>query len=894
MPVIGDKKHNKELELSALRRAIAVERRSRYADFQGKRSTFSQFMRQTADKLCRRYPHEHLWTTIRALFRQYPNVDVATRISIMKRVEELLIPLWETIEANAQIEKEATAPSTTVEPSKIESATTSWPPRAANEVSPKSEPTTNATRPAPAPKAQEHARVPSTSPPAKPNISSAQPQPPGKRADTIDQQPVQYVKGVGPKFAAVLDKLGIRTVEDLFRHYPRRHLDFQNRVFIRQLQPGQEVTVFGAIRNTSAYQSKNRNISILTVTIYDGTGSLNLTRFIGGRSNKYLLDRYKDQFPKGANVIASGIAERDKFSNRMTLKNGEIEVLGFTSESDDDDTDSASASIHAGRLVPVYPLTEGISLKHVRNVIYNALESFGADVKDHLPVEIKQRLNLCELHQAYQQIHFPRDMESFETARRRLVFDELFAIQLQMAQRRHKFDKTEGALSIRCKPGGYVDRLLQALPFTLTGAQKRVFGEITNDLSSPKPMHRLVQGDVGSGKTIVALLAFMIAIENNYQGVMMAPTEILAEQHFRQFQKLITPLGLRSCLVVGKQGLKERREVRQQLLSGQIHLAVGTHALLEEDVEFQNLGLIIIDEQHRFGVKQRARLKAKSQSPELLTMTATPIPRTLALTMHGDLDVSEIDELPPGRKPVETKLLRPGQKKQLLQFMRQQIDAGRQAYVVFPLIEESESLSAKAATQEFERLKQEKDFAGLSIGLMHGKLKPQEKEEVMDQFRNGDFQILVCTTVIEVGVDVPNATVMVIENADRFGLAQLHQLRGRVGRGAQQSFCFLIADAKSEPTRERLGIMEQTNDGFVIAEKDLELRGPGEFMGYRQSGLPDLILADLVKDARTLEEARNIAIELVKQDPLLEQYPLLQQLLARKAVTMEPEIMRSG
>ncbi|HEY9716594.1 MAG TPA: ATP-dependent DNA helicase RecG [Trichormus sp.] len=876
MPVIGDKKSSKELELSALRRAIAVERRSRYADFQGKRSTFSQFMRQTADKLCRRYPHEHVWTTIRALFRQYPNVDVATRISIMKRVEELLIPLWETIEVNAQIEKEATAPDIPVELSKAASAPTSWPPPAANAVSQKSEPGASANR--------ERAKI----------VAPAPAQPPAKRGATIDQQPVQFVKGVGPKFAAVLDKLGIRTVEDLLRHYPRRHLDFQNRVFIRQLEAGQEVTVFGAIRSTSAYQSKNRNISILTVTIHDGTGSLNVTKFIGGRSNKYLLDRYKDQFPKGANVIASGIAERDKFSNRMTLKNGEIEVLGFTAESDDDDTDSASASIHAGRLVPVYPLTEGISLKHVRNVIYNALEAFGSDVKDHLPVEIMERLNLCDLRQAYQQIHFPRDMESFELARRRLVFDELFSIQLQMAQRRHKFDKTEGALSITCKEGGYVERLLQSLPFTLTGAQKRVFGQITNDLASPKPMHRLVQGDVGSGKTIVALLALMIAIENKFQGVIMAPTEILAEQHFRQFQKLITPLGLRVCLVVGKQGVKERREVRQQLLAGQINLAVGTHALLEEDVEFQNLGLIIIDEQHRFGVKQRARLKAKSQSPELLTMTATPIPRTLALTMHGDLDVSEIDELPPGRKPVETKLLRPGQKKQLLQFIRQQIDAGRQAYVVFPLIEESESLSAKAATQEFERLKEEKDFAKLSIGLMHGKLKPQEKDEVMDQFRNGEFQILVCTTVIEVGVDVPNATVMVIENADRFGLAQLHQLRGRVGRGAQQSFCFLIADAKSEPTRERLGIMEQTNDGFVIAEKDLELRGPGEFMGYRQSGLPDLILADLVKDARTLEEARNTAIELVKEDPELAQYPLLQQLIARKAVTMEPEIMRSG
>jgi ATP-dependent DNA helicase RecG len=571
-----------------------------------------------------------------------------------------------------------------------------------------------------------------------------------------------------------------------------------------------------------------------------------------------------------------------------------VEVLGFTADAEEDEVDSATASLHAGRLVPVYPLTEGLSLKHLRNVIYNAIGGFAGDIVDPLPEPIRRQLELCDLGNAYEQIHFPRDMQSFEVARRRLVFDELFSIQLQLAQRRYKFDQTEGALKISCPEGGYVDQLLGSLPFTLTGAQKRVFGEISRDLALPKPMHRLVQGDVGSGKTIVALLAFMIAIENKYQGAMMAPTEILAEQHFRQFQRLITPLGLRCCLVVGKQGQKERREVRQQLLSGQIHIAVGTHALLEEDVEFQNLGLIIIDEQHRFGVKQRARLKAKSQSPELLTMTATPIPRTLALTMHGDLDVSEIDELPPGRKPVRTKLLRPGQKKELNKFIREQIDLGRQAYVVFPLIEESETLSAKAATQEFERLKQEKEFSDLGIGLMHGKLKPQDKDEIMDRFRNGEFHILVSTTVIEVGVDVPNASVMVIENADRFGLAQLHQLRGRVGRGADQSYCFLVSDARSESTRERLGIMEQTNDGFVIAEKDLELRGPGEFMGYRQSGLPDMVLADLIKDARILEEARNAAIALIREDPDLTKHPALSELLARKTSSLEPEVIRSG
>jgi ATP-dependent DNA helicase RecG len=436
-----------------------------------------------------------------------------------------------------------------------------------------------------------------------------------------------------------------------------------------------------------------------------------------------------------------------------------------------------------------------------------------------------------------------------------------------------------------------VDRLKKSLPFKLTDAQERVFREITKDLASAKPMHRLVQGDVGSGKTIVALMAALVAVDNGYQVVVMAPTEILAEQHGRQFQRLVTPLGLRSALVLGKHGKKERREVRQEILSGQIHIVVGTHALLEEDVEFKNLGLIIIDEQHRFGVKQRARLKAKSLSPELLTMTATPIPRTLALTMHGDLDVSEIDELPPGRKPVTTKLLGGGQKKELWEFISLQVAKGRQVYIVFPLIEESETLAAKAATQEYERLK-EKIFPDLRIGLMHGKLKPQEKDSVMEEFRANNFDILVCTTVIEVGVDVPNASVMVIENSDRFGLSQLHQLRGRVGRGSEQSYCFLVTENRSPTTRQRLEIMTQTNDGFVVAEKDLEIRGPGEFLGYKQSGLPDLILTDLVKDAKILEEARQTAIEIVKSDPQLDAYPLLKAM--QNAKWGVGEILHSG
>jgi ATP-dependent DNA helicase RecG len=427
----------------------------------------------------------------------------------------------------------------------------------------------------------------------------------------------------------------------------------------------------------------------------------------------------------------------------------------------------------------------------------------------------------------------------------------------------------------------------------LTGAQTRVFGEIKKDLAAPKPMHRLVQGDVGSGKTIVALMAFMVAVDNGFQGAMMAPTEILAEQHYRQFQKLLTPLGLKTCLVLGKQGQKERRAIRQDLASGQVHIAVGTHALIVDDVEFKNLGLIIIDEQHRFGVKQRAALKLKSQSPELLTMTATPIPRTMALTIHGDLDVSEIDEMPPGRKPIETFLFKQSNRKQINAAIEEQIIRGRQVYIVFPLIDESETLSAKAATQEYERLRHE-EFQHRRLGLMHGKLSSHDKEDVMEKFRTHEFDILVCTTVVEVGVDVPNATVMVIENADRFGLAQLHQLRGRVGRSSEQSYCYLVSDSQAEATLNRLNIMTETNDGFVIAEKDLEIRGPGEFLGYKQSGLPDLVLTDLMKDAKVLEDARNTAISIIREDPTLDGYPALLKLLQSMQKSVEAEIICSG
>jgi ATP-dependent DNA helicase RecG len=863
---------NRKVQISALLRAIVVERKARYPDFQGRKSTFSQFMRRTADTLARQFPLDRRWVTIRGLLSQYQTLDTATRISVLRRVEEILVPPDDNKES-APVAKPETKPQAPITPAPTTKVSSQ----------------TIAAKKTPSASGKEEGAPPS---PDETPEYKAKPESKAIKDKVLSLHPsqvdVQYVRGVGPKVGALLNNLGIYTAEDLIRHYPRKHLDFQNHLKIAQLQAGQEVTIFGTISSVSAFQSRNANVSILTISIRDATGVISITRFIGGKSNKHLLDRYKAQYPKGAQVLASGIVEPDRFGKKFKLKNAEIEFLGGLGEANDE-----LETIHTGRLVPVYPLTEGLSLRYLRNLIHNALEAYENKIEEPFPEEFRKEYGLIGLTQALRWIHFPEGVEAKDEARQRIVFDELFSIQLQLAWKRHHEDVENSALALHKTEGGLVDKFVAGLPFKLTGAQERVFREIARDMASTKPMHRLVQGDVGSGKTVVAIMAFLIAIENGFQGAMMAPTEILAEQHFRQFQMRLSPLGIRTALLLGRQGKAERREVYQGLTTGQIHIAVGTHALIQEGVEFQNLGLIIIDEQHRFGVKQRAQLKAKGQSPQLLTMTATPIPRTLALTMHGDLDVSEIDELPPGRKPIETRTLTTAQKRQLWEFIRRQVEDGRQAYIVFPLIEESETLSAKAATAEFEKLKQTV-FADLRMGLMHGKLKPQEKEEVMDEFRQGKLDILVSTTVIEVGVDVPNATVMVIENADRFGLAQLHQLRGRVGRGGEKSYCFLVADAKSETTKQKLGVLVQTTDGFVVAEKDLELRGPGEFLGTRQSGLPDLCLTDLIADAKILEEARQAAIDMIKKDPDLNNHPILKTQIKAKLDSQAADYMGSG
>lgn len=692
-----------------------------------------------------------------------------------------------------------------------------------------------------------------------------------------EETDVMYVKGVGPKVGALLNKLGIFTAYDLLHYFPRKHLDYAAKTPIANLRVGEEVTVFGKILSVTYYTSKKRsNLTIITITVSDETGVIAINRFMG-KTNRYMIERIKAQYPKGANIIISGTVKADDFARGLTIDKPEMEAVSGDIEECD--------SLHLNRIVPVYPVTENLNIKTLRRAIHNAIETYADHLEDILPEQITKQYKLTDKTTAIREIHFPGSVQKLEEARKRLVFEEFFIMQLKLALIR-KLQKTEAqGAKLKYKKGGIIDKFVDSLQFKLTGGQKEAFDEILSDISKPEPMRRLLQGDVGCGKTVVAGMALLAAVENGYQGAIMAPTEILAEQHYKNFTGWLTSLGLSVGLFVGKHGVKVRREMLQNLKNGQINIAVGTHALIQESVEFNNLGLVVIDEQHRFGVRQRSELKNKGANPELLAMTATPIPRTLALTLHGDMDLTIINELPPGRKPVKTALIGQKDRKKAYQLIEKEIEKGHQAYIVFPLIEESETLSAKAATKEAERL-QKNVFPNLKIGLVHGKLPASEKDSIMEEFRAGKYHILVSTTVIEVGVDVPNATVMMIENSERFGLSQLHQLRGRVGRDEKQAYCILAADTNSAETRKRLEIMTKTNDGFVIAESDLQIRGPGELMGIKQSGIPDLILADLVRDANLLELAREASFNLVKNDNI-ENYPLLNKKITKEIVEIE-------
>lgn len=677
---------------------------------------------------------------------------------------------------------------------------------------------------------------------------------------------VMYMKGVGPKIAYKLNKLGIYTVQDLMLYFPKKHIDYSSRTLIRDLKEGETTTVFGYIKSVSAFNTQKK-LSVVKVTVADESGRLDLS-FFQAKSNRFMLERTKSQFPINAGIMLSGKVKRNNYDGKLTFDKPTYSIM--TGEFLED----KNSNLNIARIVPIYTVCEDLSIKVLRRAIFNAIQKYKDEIENVIPDFMREKIGLLDKKTAVEQIHFPESQELLEQARFSLIFEELFLIQLKMVRIREQNSHNHSALALKIKEKGLVKEFIDNLPFELTGAQKKAVNEILNDLNSDVPMARLLQGDVGSGKTVVATIMLLAGVENGYQGALMAPTEILAQQHYNNLQQWLSPMGISVGLFLGSQGKKIREKFRTDLRNGQMNIAVGTHALIQEDVDFNNLGAIVVDEQHRFGVKQRNVLKKKSQNPQILTMTATPIPRTLALTVHGDLDLTIIDELPKGRKPIKTSLVT--SHRGVYELIQSEIDAGRQAYVVYPLIEESETLSAKAATIEAERLQKEV-FPQYKIGLLHGKLKNDEKEQVMKDFKDKKYDILVSTTVVEVGVDVPNATVMLIENAERFGLSQLHQLRGRVGRNSLQSYCILHTSTKSQETRERLNIMTQTNDGFVIAEKDLQLRGPGEFLGTRQSGLPDLIISDIVRDAKILEMARNEAIDFVKTNKM-EDYPKLKEI----------------
>ena len=685
---------------------------------------------------------------------------------------------------------------------------------------------------------------------------------------------VMYIKGVGPKVAYKLNKLGIFTAQDLMMYFPKKHIDYSSRTLIKNLKEGQTTSVFGYIKSVSAFNTRN-NLSVIRVVIQDESGKFELS-FFQAKGNKYLLERTKTQFPVNAGIMVSGTVKFNSYNNQLTMDKPTYSIMSGEFMEDSD-----TQNLNVARIVPIYTVCEGLSIKTLRRAIFNAIELYKNDIVNIIPEQIQERLGILNKKDSVQQIHFPESINNLEHARFSLIFEELFLVQLKLIRLRENTAKNTSSYALKVHKDGLVQQFINNLPFELTSGQKQAVNEILNDMDSDTPMQRLLQGDVGSGKTVVATIMLLAAIENGYQGALMAPTEILAQQHYNNLVEWLTPMGLSVGLFLGSHGKKIRQKFETDLKNGQTHIAVGTHALIQENVEFNNLGAIVVDEQHRFGVKQRNVLKKKSQNPQMLTMTATPIPRTLALTVHGDLDLTVINELPKGRKPIKTTLT--GSHKAVWDLIKQEVDSERQAYIVYPLIDESETLSAKAATIEAERLQNEV-FPQYKIGLLHGKLKNDEKDEVMKEFKEGKFDILVSTTVVEVGVDVPNATVMVIENAERFGLSQLHQLRGRVGRNSLQSYCVLITSSRSQETRERLGIMTETNDGFVIAEKDLQLRGPGEFLGTRQSGLPDLIISDIVRDAKILEIARNEAIDFVNNYDI-EQYPALKNVTSLEMFT---------
>lgn len=673
------------------------------------------------------------------------------------------------------------------------------------------------------------------------------------------QAPPTILTGIGPSTAEQLERLGIRQVVDLLWHLPTRHEDFSKLRTIAELQPGEQVTVIANLWDVRE-RKIGFNRQIIQGIVADGTGTLHATWW-----NKFV----RNQLTIGSTL---------RFSGKVGLYMGQKTLDNPVFEDIDDEM------VATGRLSPVYPLTEGLGQKKLRTIIHQVLDEFVHFLSDPLPREVRESYGLADLAAALQQAHFPDSPEQQAAAYRRLAFEEFLYIQLGVLRRRHELQQ-------RIAPALAVGEELLAqfkatLPFALTGAQERVLGEITQDLRRSIPMTRLVQGDVGSGKTAVAAAAMWVTASNGYQSALIAPTQILAEQHHRSLERLLGQLTrpdglpLKVALLTGRVSGLAREEALTGLREGLIDVVIGTTALIQEGVEFANLGFVVVDEQHRFGVEQRGALRSRSeQQPHLLVMSATPIPRSLALTLYGDLDLSVIDEMPPGRTPIVTRLFRPGERERLYSFMRREAQAGRQSFIVYPLVEESDKLDVGAATEAYEKLRTE-IMPDLRLALLHGRMTGSEKDEIMRAFAAHEYDVLVSTSVIEVGIDIPNASLMLIEDADRFGLAQLHQFRGRVGRGQHKSYCALISKSENADAEARLRALEKTDNGFELAEKDLKLRGPGDFLGTRQSGLPSLRIAQL-SDLATLSLAREAAYKLFAQDPNLGRYPALEKQVRR-------------
>ena len=654
---------------------------------------------------------------------------------------------------------------------------------------------------------------------------------------------IQFVKGIGPKRAEKLHKLNIFTLKDLIYYFPRQYEDRSKVKKINQLENEEKVTIKGVITRMESYSPK-KGMNIIRMDMRDDTGYIKLSFF----NQEYI----KRAFKSGDSIVVFGkVKIENNFKEFVPI---EIEHYSSKPQSN-------------CKIEPVYPLTYGLSNKELQGIIRSVLTKEEFKVKEYLPTYILEKYKLCGIDFAVRNIHSPSNKEALKIALYRLVFEEFLILQLGLFYFKNGVNESSG---IEFKENEKLNDIIESLPFKLTKAQNRALSEITQDMTSSKVMNRLVQGDVGSGKTVVALLALASAVLNGYQGALMAPTEILASQHYDSFKEILERFNIKSELLVGSLTKKQKEKVLEKVKNQEVDILIGTHALIEDKVEFKNLGIVITDEQHRFGVRQRGRLSNKGDSPDIIVMTATPIPRTLALILYGDLDISIIDELPPGRQPIETIAIEHKRRNEAYEnLVRSEVQKGRQVYVVCPLVEESEKIEATAASELVEELKRE-FFSDLRVGLLHGKMRPAEKDAIMDDFKNKKLDILVSTTVIEVGVNVPNATLMIIENAERFGLAQLHQLRGRVGRGNHKSYCILIYNSKTEVCKERMAIMEETTDGFKISQKDLEIRGPGEFFGTRQHGLPELKVANIFKHIKILKQAQLEARYIIGQDRRLQ------------------------